>query len=56
MTRAVTRIDQSPMNRERWCLELECGHEVWVSAIRKPKAKTARCERCAASTGRDTNG
>jgi hypothetical protein len=45
-TKRVTRIDQSPMNKLRWCMQLECGHEVWVTASRKPKFKTERCERC----------
>jgi hypothetical protein len=33
----VTSADQSPMNARRWCCELSCGHEVWVTASRKPK-------------------
>ncbi len=42
----VTRIAQSPMSASRWCLDLACGHEVWVTATRKPQRKQATCERC----------
>lgn len=49
----VVRIDRSPMNAQRWCLELACGHEKWVTARRRPAipAKPLRCERCSASRG-----
>jgi hypothetical protein len=40
-------VDRSPMNAKRWCLTLQCGHETWVSAVRKPKTKTAACSACA---------
>lgn len=43
--RRVVRVTRSPMNAKRWCLELDCGHEVWVSASRKPTAKTAPCDK-----------
>ena len=42
----VTRIDQSPMNAQRWCLQLSCGHEEWLTAKRKPKKEKFRCSRC----------
>lgn len=42
----VVRAYQSPMNPHRWCLELECGHEEWVTAQRRPRAKTAACYKC----------
>jgi hypothetical protein len=42
----VQRVDQSPMNAKRWCLTLSCGHEVWVTANRKPARMKAECERC----------
>jgi len=42
----VQRVDQSPMNARRWCLTLSCGHEVWVTAVRKPQRMKAECERC----------
>lgn len=44
-TKAVKRVDPSPLNGRRWCCELECGHEVWVTATRPPKR--ARCSVCA---------
>lgn len=44
----VTRMDQSPMNVQRWCFTLECGHEVWLTRKRRPSKVPARlaCERC----------
>ncbi len=42
----VQRVDQSPMNEKRWCLTLSCGHEIWVTANRKPTRVQAPCERC----------
>jgi hypothetical protein len=47
--RAVTRVDRSPLNRRQWCLEMACGHEVWVTSTAKPSRKVARCERCPAT-------
>jgi len=44
--RMVRRVDRSPMNPLRWCIELECGHEEWVTSKRKPTAKTRRCPPC----------
>lgn len=53
MKRAVIRVDRSPMNPDRWCLTLECGHETWIGAVRRasqqprrPTAKTANCAGC----------
>ena len=37
MEKRVLRTDRSPMNAKRWCCELECGHEVWVTRDRAPK-------------------
>lgn len=44
--RLVRRVDRSPMNPLRWRLELECGHEEWVTSKRRPIAKTRRCRPC----------
>ncbi len=41
--RQVVRIDQSPMNAKRWCLELDCGHEVWITSTRRPTNKKFLC-------------
>lgn len=46
MTRKVVRITQSPMNATRWCLELECGHDNWVTAKRRPTTQAVPCSRC----------
>lgn len=42
----VTKVTRSPINAKRWCLDLACGHELWVTATRRPASKTAVCERC----------
>lgn len=39
----VVRADQSPLNKKQWCLELDCGHEVWVTSRGKPTRETAYC-------------
>jgi hypothetical protein len=39
----VIAVHQSPMNAQRWCLTLQCGHELWVTATRKPKTQTVKC-------------
>ena len=38
----VSRIVQSPMNPLRWCYELECGHDVWVTMKRRPQLNVIR--------------
>lgn len=43
MKRKVLRIVQSPMNPQRWCLELDCGHEEWVTAKARPKRTYTNC-------------
>lgn len=44
--RKVVRVDRSPMNPKVWCVQMDCGHEVW-GAFRKPKVGTMRkCETC----------
>lgn len=52
MKQKVKRADQSPMNAGRWCLELECGHELWVNSKRKPKTKEADCGLCEKGNGK----
>jgi RNase P subunit RPR2 len=42
----VVAAKQSPLNRERWVVLLECGHEEWVTAKRRPKR--AECLTCKA--------
>lgn len=42
----VKRVDQSPLNPLRWSLELECGHDVWVTSKTKPSRKTQYCATC----------
>lgn len=49
MKRAVVRVSPSPMNAKRWCMDLECGHEVWVTG-RKPKRAMENCTKCAQSS------
>lgn len=42
--RKVIRATRSPMNERRLCLDLECGHELWVSDKRAPKL--VGCHEC----------
>ena len=42
----VVQVKQAPLNAQRWLLVLECGHEAWVTAKRKPRAQTRRCSEC----------
>jgi hypothetical protein len=42
----VLRVGRSPMNAKRWLLSLSCGHEVWITAAKKPACKTAKCQTC----------
>ena len=44
--RRVVGIRQSPLNDHRWMLSLACGHELWVTAKRRPKRQTIRCSVC----------
>ena len=48
MKTTVVRSDQSPMNERRWCVELSCGHETWLTSARRPKVgKAVECAVCA---------
>jgi len=42
----VKRVTQSPLNPQRWCLELECGHDEWVTSKTRPKRAKAECSTC----------
>jgi hypothetical protein len=42
----VRRVDQSPMNGQRWCLTLTCNHEVWVTSSSCPKRSKMACPKC----------
>lgn len=42
----VIKVTQSPMNHHRWCLDLECGHDKWVTSKRRPTRKTTDCDKC----------
>lgn len=46
MNRKVIRATQSPLNAYRWCLDLDCGHHLWVTRKRKPTTKETVCEQC----------
>lgn len=36
-TKRVVSAKQSPLNARRWCLGLECGHDVWVTRTVRPQ-------------------
>jgi len=44
--RNVLQVKQSPLNPLRWMLVLECGHDTWVTAKRRPQRKTSHCAAC----------
>ncbi len=45
-TKKVIKVTQSPMNPLRWLLDLECGHDVWVTSKKRPTRKTVSCDKC----------
>jgi hypothetical protein len=50
IARKVTSVKQSPLNPKQWNLQLDCGHDVWTTAKRRPTKQTAPCERCQQTT------
>lgn len=42
----IETVKQSPLNALRWCLQLDCGHDQWVTAKSRPTRRTIRCSRC----------
>ena len=42
----IESVKQSPLNAHRWCLQLDCGHDVWVTAKQRPRGRTAQCPQC----------
>lgn len=55
-TKAVVRVDRAPLNAKRWCLQLSCGHDRWVTRSSKPKIQSHYCERCASASDGDGGG
>lgn len=52
--RAVAQVTQSPTSARRWLLTLDCGHEKWVTASRRPKVgKKLRCLALACLVGEE---
>jgi hypothetical protein len=49
--RMVVAVRQSPLNPAQWCCDLDCGHDVWVSAKRRPMKKIIACDRCTQAAG-----
>lgn len=48
--RRVLTVHQSPMNPQRWLITLDCHHESWITAKRRPTRKMLICEACKAKT------
>lgn len=42
----VQRVTQSPLNPKQWCLDLQCGHHVWVTSKSRPQRMKATCTTC----------
>jgi hypothetical protein len=41
----VTRSHRSPLNKEQWNVELDCGHSGWVTSKRNPTGTKRECTR-----------
>lgn len=54
----IVQATQSPLNAKRWLVELACGHECWVTRVRKPRGAVACKWRCSgtppAADGKET--
>lgn len=44
----IESVKVSPLNPHRWCCQLDCGHDEWVTAKRRPTRLTLVCSRCLA--------
>lgn len=44
----ILRVTQSPMNPKVWCVDLQCGHDVWVTGRKPRKTAKIHCEKCTA--------
>lgn len=42
----VLKVTQAPLNKLQWCCSLHCGHDVWVTAKRRPKGQNLACPKC----------
>lgn len=51
----IESVKQSPMNGQRWCLQLDCGHDEWVTAKRRPTRQTISCSKCVTKATTDRN-
>ena len=56
IAKKFSRVTRSPLNPVRWALDLECGHEVWVTSQRKPARKIAPCEACTRAAETSSSG
>lgn len=43
----VESVKQSPLNSKQWCYQLDCGHDQWVTAKRRPTRQRLYCQACA---------
>lgn len=37
----ITHVARSPVNPQRWLLELACGHQRWITQRRRPSLRRA---------------
>ena len=42
----IESVKQSPLNPSRWCLQLDCGHDTWTTAKRRPTRQSIVCPHC----------
>jgi hypothetical protein len=55
--RRVLAVTRSALSAVRWCLALECGHEVWVTSPSSPRVGGfKRCPKCGLATAEVSRG
>jgi hypothetical protein len=52
----IVKITQSPLNKKQWCCDLHCGHDVWVTADRRPRVQNMFCAKCKSQSKDQSNG
>lgn len=52
----IESVKVSPLNEHRWRLHLDCGHDAWVTAKRRPTRSTIVCPSCLDNLAEGTRG
>lgn len=54
MLKKIQRVDRSPMNPKVWCVQLECGHELWVYKKPRKDCPGLKCGKGEAAQGKES--